>query len=76
MGNRVPGIRWDTDALTDRIMKWDNCSGCQKCKVEVEKPVEEVEVPGLSAIEVGTMAGEDVVGYDVEWGADKFPIEV
>ena len=76
MWNRVPRVWWDTDAPSNSIMKWDDCSGSQKCKVEVEKPIEEVEVPRLSAIEVRAMAGEDVVGYDVERGTHELSIEV
>ena len=50
--------------------------GQQEDQVEVEEDVQQVELGGLCAVQVGAVGGEDVVEDDVEAGQDWLAVVV
>ena len=48
----------------------------QEDDVEVEEAVDQIELGGLSAVQVGAVGGEDIVEDDVEAGEDRLAVVV
>jgi hypothetical protein len=49
-------------------------SHTDKDEVEVQKSIDEVKVPRLGAVQVGSVGGEEVVLDDVECGEDRLAV--
>ena len=54
---------------------WPRDEREQEHDVEVEDPIEEVEVPGLGAVQVGAVRGEHVVRDNVERRCHDPPVK-
>ena len=55
---------------------WQSYQSQQEDDVEVEEPVDQIELGWLRAVEVRTVGGEDVIEDDVEAGEDRFAVVV